>query len=151
MTPDDATTINGLIESFSTSDKPFMLLVVVLIFFLFYMASKFMGHIKQEAENRDKQDERQREQTESFNQSLREIREDNIRLFSEERLHAKEREFQLLKHLDKNTEQIGYIAETLKEVQSSFYNLDAKVDNNFRTLKTEINEIKEEKMKAPTE
>lgn len=151
MTPEDLGTIQSMIESFSTSDKPFMILVAVLIGFLFFMAIKFMGHIKQEAENRDKQDERQRQQTESFNQSLREIREDNIRLFSEERAHAKEREAQLLRHLDKNTEQIGHIAETLKEVQSSFYNLDAKVDNNFRTLTDEINEIKEERLKTPIE
>lgn len=151
MITDELGVVQSMVDSLSSSEKPFMLLTVTLICFLFFIATKFMSHIKQEAENRDKQDERQREQIESFNISLREIREDNIRLFSEERLHAKEREAQLLRHLDKNTEQIGYIAETLKEVQSSFYNLDAKVENNFHTLKTEINEIKAEKLKTPTE
>lgn len=149
MTPVELNTLQSILDSFTASETPFMILVVVLIFFLFFMAIKFMGHIKHEAENREKQNERQREQINSFNQSLKEIREDNAKLFIEERLYTKEREAQLLKHLDKNTEQIGYIAETLKEVQSSFYNLDAKVENNFRTLKNEINEIKEEKIKIP--
>lgn len=148
MISDELTVIDSVLNSFSKSESPFMLLVIILIIFLFFLANKFMTHIREESENRDRQSERHREQIESFNQSLREIREDNVKLFIEERLYTKEREAQLLKHLDKNTEQIGYIAETLKEVQTSFYTLDAKVENNFRTLKNEINEIKEEKQKT---
>ena len=145
MITDDLNAIQTMIESFSTTDRPFMILVVVLIGFLFYMANKFMAHIKIESENRNKQDERQQEQAKSFNESLKEIREDNIRLLREERLDTKEREAQLLKHLNQNTEQIGNIAETLKEVQASFYKLDAKVETKFNTLKDEINKIEEGK------
>lgn len=77
--------------------------------------------------------------------ALRDQKEENNRreeqlfqMYREQLEASARREAELMKNLEKNTEQLGNIAETLKEVQRNLSKLEDKVDTNFMAVWKEL-------------
>jgi len=128
-TTEDIKVVEGLLNTFTTSDTPFMLLFIISIGFLAFIFLKIVGYIKQLMTS-------YREEAIVRENRLEQKLEDNTIMFNK-----------TISGFDKtirdNTKQLSNIASTLKEVQFNFSNLEDKVDN----LTDEVNDIKEEKSK----
>ena len=77
--------------------------------------------------------------------ALREQKEENnkreeqlFEMYRQQLEASARREAELMKNLEKNTEQLGNIAETLKEVQRNLGKLEDKVETNFMAVWKEL-------------
>jgi predicted RNase H-like nuclease (RuvC/YqgF family) len=77
--------------------------------------------------------------------ALREQKEENakreeqlISFYREQLEISTKRETELMRHLDKNTEQLRNIADTLKEVQRNLSKLEDRVEDNFMAVWKEL-------------
>lgn len=116
-------------------DKPFMALFLIIMCFMIYMAMKAMTYVKGISESH-------KEQMASMNQNMADQRKDHYQQLSEDRMRSNKREDELFSNMSKNTEKLGDIALTLKEVQFNFANLENKVTDNFDFLSSEIENVK---------
>lgn len=57
-----------------------------------------------------------------------------INLYQNELNKSAAREERLINHLDKQTQQLAHIAETLKDIRRSFAQLESRVDNNLTAI-----------------
>lgn len=65
-------------------------------------------------------------------------RNNSHELLIEQRVSTDKREEALLKHLDKNTEQLSGVADTLKDIQRNLSKLEDRVEDNFMEVWKEL-------------
>lgn len=135
MTPEEMSTMQDIVSGLMKGDKPFMALFCLLMMFLIYMATKVMTYVMDVKNSHDSQ-------VKLLTQNIREQRKDYTNMIAEERSRSDKREKELFRNLDKNTEQLQNIADTLKEVQFKITSVEHKVAENYDFLVAEINNMK---------
>lgn len=105
------------IQSIASSEVVFALLFIFGLFVVGRYVVQFIAEIKDENTHRETQ---------------------LIDLYKEQITNSNNREVELMKHLEKNTEQLGNIADTLNDVQRNLSKLESRVDDNFKDVWKEL-------------
>lgn len=105
------------IQSIASSEVVFALLFIFGLFVVGRYVVQFIAEMKDENTHRETQ---------------------IIDLYKEQIANSNNREVELMKHLEKNTEQLGNIADTLNDVQRNLSKLESRVDDNFKDVWKEL-------------
>lgn len=134
MTPEN---INQAVESVTSSDRPFMVLFVIVLFVGIYIALKILKYFEQA-------NDEHKEQITLMNETHKKERDAAYKSFAKEQLRSHQREEKLFRNLEENTKTLGEVADTLKEIKFDFSNLENKVE----ILSDEIVKIKTQVTKS---
>lgn len=144
MTPEN---INQAVESVTKSDRPFMVLFVIVLFVAIYLSFRILKYF--EKTSVDYQDQikninaNHEKAMKVMSNEHKKDRDAAYKNFAIEQQRSHQREQQLFRNLEENTKQIGEIADTLKEIKFDFSNLENKVE----VLSDEIVKIKTQVIK----
>lgn len=80
----------------------------------------------------------QEKQLAELKENMLHERNSSYEIISEQRQSFEKREGELVKHLNKNTEQLSNIADTLKDVQRNLGKLEDRMEDNFMEVWKEL-------------
>ncbi|PEZ47021.1 hypothetical protein CN367_11665 [Priestia megaterium] len=105
------------IQSIAGSEMVFAVLFIFVLFIAGKWVIQFIAEMKDENAHRETQ---------------------LIDLYKEQITNSNTREQELMKHLDKNTDQLENIADTLSDVQKNLSKLESKVDADLKDVWKEL-------------
>jgi len=127
------------ITGVAQSEFVFAILFIGLLWLAIRQVKQTLDESRQSSLEREKYifDIHERQMTELKENMLHE-RNSSHELMIEQRVSFDQRETALLKHLEKNTDQLGNIADTLKDVQKNLKGLEKDVNDNFLEVWKEL-------------
>lgn len=115
---------------------------VLFVFFLFLVVKQVQRALEL---NREMSTQREQYIMDMHDKQMSELKENmlhernsSFEMFAEQRKSFDAREAKLLEHLSKNTDQLGNISETLKDIQRNLSKLEDRVEDNFMEVWKEL-------------
>jgi len=115
---------------------------VLFVAFLWIVIAQVKTALKETRESAQKREEyiltSHEKQMNEIKENMLHERASSHELMVEQRISFDKREQELLKHLNKNTEQLGNIAETLKDIQNNLKSVENRMEDNFMDVWKEL-------------
>jgi hypothetical protein len=127
------------VTNIAQSEAVFAILFIGLLFLIIRQAKVWLDENKQSTQEREQYIFSMHEkQMSEIKENMLHERNNAHELIQEQRISFEKREGELLKHLNKNTEQLGNIADTLKDVQRNLGKLEDRMEDNFMEVWKEL-------------